>query len=281
MKIKSLKYKSQKKKLISSFTALILASIFTQTTAKENITGSEIIKKQIKLHRTKTEYEFQKMILIDTDGSKEVRDIKRYTKDYGGHKYKALVSFIGPATIKGTAILTWMNGSSNSSQWMYFPALKKIQRIATTSKKSYFLGTDYTYEDLELEKVENFSYKILNIEFCNTKKQHKCYFIEAIPSSKVKYKKSAYKRRVMAIRSDIFITINTKYFDKRDRLIKTQFSSDWYKVGKNAWRAKKTLMINHKTNHKTLIGSVDLKINQIINDKIFSKNYILKEKHIN
>lgn len=57
--------------------------------------------------------------------------------------------FITPADVKGTSFMNWSyNSGQDDDQWIYLPALKRTKRISSGSKSDYFMGSDFTYDDL-------------------------------------------------------------------------------------------------------------------------------------
>ena len=59
--------------------------------------------------------------------------------------------------MRGTGFLTYdyADVSVDDDQWLYLPALRKVRRISASDRGDFFLGTDFTYEDIKKEqKVE-------------------------------------------------------------------------------------------------------------------------------
>lgn len=113
-----------------------------------------------KLHKVTYEMENQELVLLDIKSKqKESRKMKFYAKNIDGNK-KTLLSFMEPKEIRGAAVLNWSEGGDDN-QWMYLPALKKLQRIASGSKRKYFMGTDFTFADLDGENTKRNKYNCL------------------------------------------------------------------------------------------------------------------------
>jgi hypothetical protein len=253
------------------------AFLFSSIAAAEDMTGKQVMEEQKKRHEVKSETTVDVMLLVDSKDRKETRTLKSYFKDLGGGETRTLVVFEEPAAVKGTAMLTWEHENGESDQWLFLPSQKKMQRIAQGSKKSYFMGTDLTYEDLEPEKMENVTYTMLEPE---TIDGSECYVIESVPSDKEKLKRSGYSKRTLWVRKDIFFTVKVEFYDQRGRLIKTQTAMDVENIGGTVYRAKKALMDNHKRKHKTLTAVRSDETNVDIDDEIFTERYLISEKHV-
>jgi len=247
------------------------------------LTGLQIIEKQKELHKVKTEYGEELMLLVETkNGNKEQREVKRYSKETGNDLNKYLLVFLKPADIRSTALLTHENNSRDDDQWLYMPAVKKMKRIAASSKKSYFMGTDFTYEDMEPEDIDNFTYRILKTEIIGQdKKQNNCYVIEAVPANKEKARASAYSKRILWIEKEVFITLKVEFYDRRERLIKTQNSFEFKNIEGTVYRPGKIIMDNIRKKHKTLTLIKKRVINQPVDDVVFTERFILNNKHVN
>ena len=64
--------------------------------------------------------------------------------------------FEKPADVKGTAFLSWEydDPKKEDDKWLYMPAMKKVRRISGASKNEYFMGSDFTYDDMGDRNVE-------------------------------------------------------------------------------------------------------------------------------
>ncbi|RLA74079.1 MAG: outer membrane lipoprotein-sorting protein, partial [Epsilonproteobacteria bacterium] len=123
-------------------TSLTLSSLFA-------ITGQEIAQKVHDRDEGDNSTANMKMILIDKNGKKRVRDLKKFTKEKGKDTLK-LMFFLTPADVKNTAFLThdFEDSDKDDDQWLYLPELQKVKRIVSSDKSSSFMGSDFTYSDM-------------------------------------------------------------------------------------------------------------------------------------
>lgn len=261
---------------------LIVIWLFTPAIMQaDEMTGRDVMEKQKELHKVRTEVGEEIMLLVDKDGGKEKRQVKRYAKEVDDDIHRYLVVFLAPADISGTALLTWEQKERENDQWLYLSAQKKMQRIAKGSKKNYFMGTDFTYEDMEPEDLDNFTYTILrteNLEQDNVVSE--CYVIESVPANAEKKKESGYSKRIMWIEKSHLYTLKVEFYDRRGRLQKVQTNHAMENVSGTVWRAKKTLMSHLEREHKTLTGITARQINTDVDDSVFTERYILSGRHI-
>ena len=246
-------------------------------TSADEITGRQIIEEQQKRHAVKSDIATIVMLLVDKQGHKKARLIRRYGKEFSDGLRRGLIVFIEPKDVAGTALLTWELPGGNSKQWVYLPGYKKMQRIASQSKKSYFMGTDFTYEDLQPDAIENYNYQRKGDE---TLDGNPCYVVEISPAGKEEQRKSAYTKRVVWVRKDIFYPLKLEFYGRHDRLIKTQTNHNLVKLEGDAWTAKKALMSNIRTGHSTVMGIKDQQVNVPIEDSVFTERFILSGMYL-
>jgi len=254
--------------LIVTFLSMTFSAAFAED-------GRSIMEKQKKMQSTKNEYSYEQMVLVDSSGGKEARTLTRNTKEVGDDKHKVLLVFLTPADIKGTALLTWEQKDRDDDQWLFMPDLGKMQRIAKGSKKNYFMGTDFTYEDMSSENLDNFKYTIIREEKI---KDADVWVIEAVPVDSYK-KKSSYSKRILWIRKDMYVSAKIEFYGRKGELIKTQVADKFQHLGGTVYRAGVTLMNNKKENHKTFVKTIKIDIKNDIDEGIFSERYILKGLH--
>jgi outer membrane lipoprotein-sorting protein len=165
----------------------------------------------------------------------------------------------------------------DDDQWLFLPASGRMKRIAKGGKKNYFMGTDFTYEDMEREKLDDFDYTILKEEQFDSQN---CYVLEAIPSNERKRRESGYSKRIAWITKDNYLILKIEYYSRQGKLIKTQTSAEWRVAQGTAWRAGKILMDNHRDRHKTSISITKIELNKNIDDQTFTERFILQGRHI-
>jgi len=247
------------------------------------ITGKEVIEKEKKLQATNTEQSHELMILIDEDGTLEKRELKRYIKKNKKTNLRdALITFIKPTDINGVALLEKQYKKGEQSQWLYIPALNKLQRIAKGSKKNYFMGTDFTYEDLSPIKISNYTYKIIKeepIKVAKNDKSEDCYVIEMTPTNQYS-PETNYGKKIIWVTKKHFYTKKIEFYNKNNKLIKTQVAWDFINPVGTVYRPIKIKVDNIEENHKTLVKVERIKINKPIKNKVFSKSYLLNEEHM-
>ena len=74
-------------------------------TSADEITGRQVIEEQQKRHAVKSDIATIVMLLVDKQGHKKTRLIRRYGKEFDDGLKRGLIVFIEPKDVAGTALL--------------------------------------------------------------------------------------------------------------------------------------------------------------------------------
>ena len=190
-------------------------------------------------------------------------------------KRSSIIKFLSPADVKGTGFLVNENSESADDQWLYLPAFNKSKRISSSNETDNFVGSDFTFEDINREDLDEFSYKFLTETDIDGQA---CYKIQAIPKSDDKIKESGYSKRELFIRKDNYVLVKANLYDKKGILSKI-YSTDNIKQieGTQKWRAYTYQMANVKNSHKTIIVITKLEVNKGLAKELFTLKNLEKQ----
>lgn len=193
------------------------------------------------------------MTLINDRGETRLRKISALTSlQTNGIDSNMLVRFLEPADIKGTSFLQIEHSEADDDQWIYLPALRKSRRLVSSNRKDSFIGSDFAYGDVLPPKVSLYQNKLTGEE---TVERLPCYVVESVPANDQVKADYGYSRKTTWVAKDSFHEVKTVYYDVTGRLLKTQIVRDIVLVDPEAqrWAPKYKEMVNHQTNHKTVV----------------------------
>lgn len=201
-----------------------------------------------------------KMTLINHRGKKRVRQMVSYRKDYDKDS-KKLMYFKKPTDVRGTSFLSWEwdDPDKGDDKWLYMPALRKVRRISGESTNDYFMGSDFTYDDMGKRNVDEDIHTLAGEE---TIDGHDCWRIESVPGTNTYYDK-----KVLWVRKDAKIVIKAKYIDSQG-LIKI-FIVKKLVLHDNIWTILGMEMKNIRENHTTLMEISNVEYNTGVADSFF------------
>ncbi|MFA4839530.1 MAG: outer membrane lipoprotein-sorting protein [Candidatus Neomarinimicrobiota bacterium] len=173
-----------------------------------------------------------------------------------------------PAEQRGTGLLmlTYSDPKKDDDRWLYLPALKKVRRIAGESKNEYFMGTDFTYDDMGGRGIDQDTHKLLGEE---TIDGVKCYKIESIPVDK----NDMYSKKIGWVIPDKWVHLKVDFYDRKGQLIKTLKAEDIRNVS-GVWMQFNLEMTNFSANHKTVLKIIEAKNDVLIDDQIFTTSVL-------
>ncbi len=202
------------------------------------------------------------MTLINHRGAKRVRSTVSYSKDYGEDS-KSVICFLEPADVRGTGFLTWDydDPAKEDDRWLYMPALGKVRRIAGSSRNDYFMGTDFTYQDLGSRAVGDDEHELLREEEFDG---FQCWVVE----SKPKEEGHMYSRVVKWVRQDALIPVRVEFYDRTERLLKILTVPD-IRFQDGFWTAFHMEMESVQDKHRTMLEMSDVEYNPGLSDNLF------------
>jgi hypothetical protein len=181
----------------------------------------------------------------------------------GAHKKfngetRSLMVIVEPKSLKGTGYVFWRENSKTISQWVYYPATRRVRRLSRLTIYESFLGTDFTYADFGFQAPGG-TYRLLGEE---TYAGAKALKIENIPRETWYYSKI-----VSWISADTFLPIKHDYYDSTGSLWKTKLIENIVIVN-NVPMPFRVRMIDVQRNRSTEI---------IISDVCYDVEYLSKE----
>lgn len=257
----------------TSVLTLIAASLFSMSSFATALTADQIMHKVDARETGETVVSESALILIDKKKRQRVRQLKLFSKEYDGVD-KSVSFFMAPADVKDTAYMSfdWEDDTKEDDSWLYLPALQKINRIASSDKSGAFMGSDFSYADIDGVEVEDFNYRL--IKESEEVNGFDCWVIESIPKSKEVIKETGYLSTKSWIRKDIFMQVKAIINVKKGKRIKYFQAKDIEQI-QGIWTAKTLQMVT--TKRKKLVHSSVLKINAVdyqtpVNDNMFDNN---------
>jgi outer membrane lipoprotein-sorting protein len=178
--------------------------------------------------------------------------------------------FIEPANVRNTSFVNWsyLAENKNDDQWIYLPALKKIKRISSDSKGDYFMGSDFTYDDLGDRKPEEDTHKLLKSEMVG---EDECFVVESIP----KENDYMYSKTITWIIKDKWIGLKKEFYDEDGEHLKN-LEIKKYKNQNGLWILLETEMHNIQKDSKTKMTFSNVKLDHGITDEMFTERMMKK-----
>lgn len=159
------------------------------------------------------------LILVDKQGNTRVREFSYLQKDYPDSD-KFTMHFESPSDVRDVAFHIENPREDlglEDSQWMYLPVSRQTRRISTTDKRGSFMGSDFSYADLDKIRVGDYRQTVVAEETIDGRE---CYVIEREPASEQVLAKTGYNRLKVWIDKANHLVMRQDYFDVRGVMTK-------------------------------------------------------------
>ncbi len=168
----------------------------------------------------------------------------------GGKDSKAIAIILEPASERGIGMLiyTYDNPRKDNETWLYLSALGKVKRLVASnsdadSEPVSLFGSEFTSEDQETGKLDDYTYKLLDTV---TYQGRKAFVIEQIPT-KARARKTRYAKTLVWVDAQRYVMLKAEMYDKRGKEIRRIITGKVEKI-KGVWLARSITIMNLMTN---------------------------------
>jgi hypothetical protein len=200
-----------------------------------------------------------RMTLTDAKGAKSERVMENVRRRKEGLA-QSVVRFRAPADVAGTAFLMVERVKGENEQHIYLPGLKRTRRIVGREREGSFMGSDFSYADLERSDTRGAAQKRLPDEDVGGVK---AFVIESKP------KTGAYSKIETWGRQDNYLPLRIRFYDKAGKLQKT-FYTKRIKTMDNRPVIVEAEMVNQQTKHSTELAVDNLQPKKGLPDEMFT-----------
>jgi hypothetical protein len=154
---------------------------------------------------------------------------------------------------------------------MTVPALRKVRRIAASERGDYFLGTDFSYDDISHEtKVSLKDYEYQNMGNELWEGVH-CLLLQGIPKSETIAQELGYGRVLVWVDTSNWMLRKVEYWDVHQALLKIVTFEEIETV-QGIWTAHRLHAINHQSDHQTVLEFDEVDYEKELDDALFTRN---------
>ncbi len=208
------------------------------------------------------------MRLISKQGSERTRELTMLRKNYGepGGDQKYFMYFFQPADVKDMAFMVYKYPGRDDDRWLFVPALNMVKRIAAQDRRSSFVGSDFTYEDVSGRDIVDDTHEIVREEKLG---EADCFVVKSTP----KAEDTDYGHKLSWIDKKTFLPLKEEYFDRRGSLYRV-FTAEEIKDVKGFPTVTKRTMKNLQSGHSTETAFTKVDYNMGIEDSLFTERYL-------
>jgi len=206
------------------------------------------------------------MKLVNAQGKVREREMTLLRLNLGNSgDQRYYIYFHAPADVKRTSFLVWKYPAKEDDRWIYVPALKLVKRIAVDDKRSSFVGSDFTYEDVSGRDLEDETHVLVRKEDLAGRP---AYVVESKPKTP-----SDYSRRLSWIDRERWLPLKEEYFDARNEPLRTFTADKLEQIGEQ-WTVTVRSMKNLQSGHRTEVVFREIEYGVGIKQDIFTERYL-------
>lgn len=212
------------------------------------------------------------MQLIDAAGRVRERTGTIYEREVapGSLDKKRLIRFHFPPDIQGSGVLTIEHSDRDNEQWLYLPAYHTTRRIAPANRGDRYMGTDFLYEDIAREKIEEYRYRTSGEE---TVAGVRCLILQAVPVAEQLTRDTAYSKKLVWVDPARDVILRVDYYDREGRLFKRLTVTAIENVA-DRYRWRDVRMEDIVRHHATVVNYRARKIGAGVPEQHFTEQYL-------
>jgi hypothetical protein len=252
--------------ILKTLSVLFIFSTGAVGLAEKTPTPDELIKGAAQALHFKNGKSVALMTISKAGKSDETRKLNMW---FASQKdgYKLVIKISEPAKLSGTGFLTIKEGSETASQWLYIPAYKKSRKIRRGNENESFVGSDFTFADLNFENQSAYDFKIDGETNCG---KEKCYVL--VGTAKSSGDNIGYSKKVFYMRKSDSLNMKTDYFDPSGKLVKTMNLTE----GTGDMKVKSLELKDLSNGNKTVMEFLAHAVDDKIPDTTFSLSFLEK-----
>lgn len=262
---------------------LVFSLVLVSSTAAFAITGKEVMDDaEGVLNEGDTMHALMGMDLIDEDGDTKERTLEVWGMEHDKEEdlSQVVMEFQSPASIAETRFLQVETEDRDDDKWIYLPDLGRVRRIASDQGDDSFVGSDFTYDDLETRDVEEDNHELLREEKLD---DYECYVVESVPKDKDDYQ---YGKRISWVTKKHDVPVRVEMYDKKaDEVEKVLTVKQNLEKISGYWTVFDAVMEDKKSGHKTRLyikrndsDQPFIEYDKKINPKRFTKRFLKQGK---
>ncbi len=208
------------------------------------------------------------MEIVSGTGQKRTRDfvILRRDKQEGGDQFY-YAYFYKPEDVRGVVFMVHKHIDRDDDRWLYLPAIDLVRRISANDKRSSFVGSDFTYEDVSGRHLEDDDYQFLGEEKVSG---YDCYVIKAIPKDKGTVE---FAYRKIWVDKNLYLPIKVEHYNQRGELYKVYETLKIENI-QNTPTITKGKMSDLENNHYTIMEFKKVEYNIGLPEDIFTERFL-------
>ncbi|HWA75882.1 MAG TPA: outer membrane lipoprotein-sorting protein [Polyangiaceae bacterium] len=255
----------------------LLAPALTQTEAQAGPDARGIMEKVTVTRKLDGSEAVIKMNILNEKGQSRERKISMATKLFdGGKTEKRIYRFLSPADVEGTGVLVFDYEAQADDVWVFLPALRKTRRIVSSQRSQSFMGSEFSYGDLNIPALDDFTYQLVKEESFG---DEDCYVVDVLPKTPQVAEGEGYSKKTYWVSKAKFAVRRGLYYDLQKKLLKELLSNDLKLLdAKNKrYRPMHMEMVNKQNGRRSVFDSEKVSFAPDTKEEFFTTRYLERQ----
>jgi predicted RND superfamily exporter protein len=161
-------------------------------------------------------------------------------------------TYLAPKSVYEVTFLSrdYHSEEQGDDRWLYLPATRKVRRIPASDRGDYFLGTDFTYEDIQSElKLPLADYEF-SFDGLETRDADELLGLSGKTRTPEIARELGYSGFEALVDAQTWLFREIRFMDLNGELLKTVTVHSTQQDG-DIWTAMDIEVVNHQTQHET------------------------------
>jgi len=183
------------------------------------------------------------------------------------------VYFYEPTDVRGVVFLVHKQNQRDDDRWLYLPAIDLVRRISANDKRSSFVGSDFTYEDVSGRRLSDDEYEYVGEEaFQSFGKvaDRTAIIIKAIPKERGAVE---FSYRMIWVDKEYLLPLKVEHYNKRNEMYKV-FEALHIEIIQETPTIIKGIMKDLENKSQTIMEFKEVEYDLGIDDDIFTERYL-------
>ena len=255
------------------YIATVIASLLSFQGTAHALSPDEVMKKaQAAFFYPGKDSKIRVMMrLISREGKERVREMTMLRKNFGeaGGDQKYFIYFYQPSDVREMTFMVWKYPKKDDDRWLFIPALNMVRRISASDRRSSFVGSDFTYEDVSGRDIEDDNHSLIKEEKVGDRD---CFVVKSVPKDE---KGTDYAYKLLWVDKERWLPLKEEYQSKKGGLQK-MFTANELKEVSGFWTITKRTMRNMESGHRTEVTFEKVEYNLGMEDDLFTERFLKK-----
>jgi outer membrane lipoprotein-sorting protein len=157
--------------------------------------------------------------------------------------------------------------------WVYLPALRKTRRIVSSQRSESFMGSEFSYADLNVPALDDYNYQLEKEEACGGES---CWVIGVAAKEAQTAQSEGYSRKTYWVSQEKLVVVKAVFYDLEGRPLKELESHDFKLLDPKhkRYRPMRMVMTNTQNGRRSVFTSEQVAFAPDTKDEYFTPRYL-------